>query len=42
MRTEAENDETLLLPNVIKLTKTRQHNEEYDMVKLQVKTDILQ
>ena len=41
MRTEAENDETLLIPNFIKLTKTRQHNEEYDMVKLQVKTDNL-
>ena len=33
MRTEAENGETLLIP----LTKTRQHNEKYDMVKLQVK-----
>ena len=37
MRTEAINDETLLIPNFIKLTKTRQQNEEYDMVKLQVK-----
>ena len=41
MRTEAINDETLLIPNFITLTKTRQHNEEYDMVKLQVKTDNL-
>ena len=39
MRTEAINDETLLVPNFIILTKTRQQNEEYDMVKLQVKTD---
>ena len=26
---------------IIKLTKTRQQNEEYDIVKLQVKTDNL-
>ena len=38
----SDNDETLLLPNFIKLTKTRQQNEEYDMVKLQVKTDNIQ
>ena len=34
MRTEAVKNETLLIP---KLTKTRQQNEEYHMVKLQVK-----
>ena len=37
MRTEAVNNETFLTPNFIKLTKTRQQNEEYHMVKLQVK-----
>ena len=35
----SDNDETLLLPIFITLTKTRQQNEEYYMVKLQVKTD---
>ena len=33
----SDNDETMLLPIFITLTKTRQQNEEYDMVKLQVK-----
>ena len=35
----SDNDETLLLLIFITLTKTRQQNEEYYMVKLQVKTD---
>ena len=35
----SDNDETLLILNFIKLTKTCQQKEEYDMVKLQLKTD---
>ena len=30
---KSENDETLLIPNFIRLTKTRKHNGVYDMVK---------
>ena len=38
----SDNNETLLKPIFITLTKTRQQNEEYNMVKLQVKTDNIQ